>query len=84
VLLHQCTGGGLAGDERLNHSGTLIAAAAAAQFYRAQRVAQGHGQVALPAFKTDAANSAAFGVVQKIGLAPGPQGEQMSWQSSQP
>ncbi len=44
---------------------------------RAQRIAQGHGDVALPALMADAPNRAAQGVVQEFRFAPGPQRQQL-------
>ena len=52
------------------------AASIAASGAGAQRVAQRHRQVALPARMADAADGAAFGAAQEFGLVPGPQLQQ--------
>ena len=43
---------------------------------RAQRVAERHREVALPALVADAADRAALGAAQELGLVPGPELEQ--------
>ena len=69
VLAQQCVGAGSRAASRSacavprGHAGT-------------QRIAQRHRQVAPPARVADAADRAAFGAAQELGLVPGPQRQQ--------
>ena len=67
MLGQQRRGSGQAGGQRAGHRAVAGCPPG---------IAQGHGEVAAPARKADAADGAALGVAQKRGLVPGPQLQQ--------